>query len=210
MSNSPLAPRFPPIVRKILPCLSRNSVLRCLAVLPASALAVPRVSSQKASSVATSAFLKSTPSATLVVFLLKHVSLPCFPSFFWAHVPPLVARVSREKDRLESEKDKAEEDLMEALSRLRRLRRQEKHLREQAAEMIRRGCEDLDELEEAQRLEVQSLVTSQNEALSEIQLLEDHGVIDWSSLVPGSDFAFSGVDPSNIVGASSGRSGDAQ
>ncbi|OBS15595.1 hypothetical protein FPOA_23581 [Fusarium poae] len=50
------------------------------------------------------------------------------------------ARVSREKDRIDEQKEQAEADLQDALARLQRLRRQEKHLREKAAEMVRRGC----------------------------------------------------------------------
>jgi hypothetical protein len=112
------------------------------------------------------------------------------------------ARVSQEKDRLDEEKEKAEADLLEALSRLQRLRRQEKHLREKAAEMVRRGCEDLDELERAEAAEV---AQSQEAALSEVQVLEDNGVIDWSSLVdpqaPEFGVIFSSFAPG---GASSG------
>ncbi|OBS15592.1 hypothetical protein FPOA_16820 [Fusarium poae] len=50
------------------------------------------------------------------------------------------ARVSREKDRIDEQKEQAEADLQDALARLQRLRCQEKHLREKAAEMVRRGC----------------------------------------------------------------------
>jgi cell division septum initiation protein DivIVA len=90
----------------------------------------------------------------------------------------------REKDRLEEAREEAESALLEALNRLQRIRRQEKHLREKAAEMVRRGCEDLEELEAAE--EKERLEQSRNEALSEVQLLEDHGVIDWSSLAESS------------------------
>lgn len=88
--------------------------------------------------------------------------------------------------------------MFEAFARLQRLRRQEKHLREKAAEMVRRGCEDLDELEEAEQRDA----VARSEALSEVQLLEDHGVIDWSAMDLG---AFSAsFDPGVVGGSSSG------
>ncbi|RFN43890.1 putative brtn [Fusarium flagelliforme] len=107
------------------------------------------------------------------------------------------ARVSREKDRIDEQKEQAEADLQDALARLQRLRRQEKHLREKAAEMVRRGCEDLDELEELEHRESVDRQAAEQSALNEIQLLEDHGVINWSA-VP--DSFFLGVDGGNSSG----------
>lgn len=99
---------------------------------------------------------------------------------------------------MEEQKEQAEADLLEALARLQRLRRQEKHLREKAAEMVRRGCEDLDELEELERRDEEERRSAEAGALSEIQLLEDHGVIDWSAVPSEALFAFgaSGESPS--------------
>jgi hypothetical protein len=112
----------------------------------------------------------------------------------------VVARVSREKDRIDEQKEQAEADLQDALARLQRLRRQEKHLREKAAEMIRRGCEDLDELEELEHRESVDRQAAESSALNDIQLLEDHGVIDWSA-VPDSFFlGADGESSSGVVG----------
>lgn len=107
----------------------------------------------------------------------------------------LVERVSREKDRFEEQKEQAEADLLEAISRLKRLHRQEKHLREKAAEMIRCGVETLDELE---ALEEENRRNAEASALSEIQLLEEHRVIDWS----GVDFGDLLLPSSSAIGGS--------
>ncbi|EFY91147.1 Boty-Like Retrotransposon [Metarhizium acridum CQMa 102] len=70
-------------------------------------------------------------------------------------------RVLREKDRLDRERASAEEDLERAMARLQRIRRQEKFLRQKAAEMIARGVESLDELEAQERLELESNMLNQ-------------------------------------------------
>ena len=53
----------------------------------------------------------------------------------------------REKDKLERQRAAAEEALEEAMARLQRIRKQERFLREKAAEMVARGVASLDELE---------------------------------------------------------------
>jgi hypothetical protein len=53
--------------------------------------------------------------------------------------------------------------------------------------MIHCGCEDLDELEELENRESADRQAAESSALNDIQLLEDHGVINWSS-VPDSFF----------------------
>ncbi|KAG8664456.1 uncharacterized protein FPOAC1_013794 [Fusarium poae] len=108
------------------------------------------------------------------------------------------ARVSREKDRIDEQKEQAEADLQDALARLQRLRRQEKHLREKAAEMVRRGCEDLDELEASEAQESSDRQAAESSALNDIQLLEGNDVIDWSS-VPDSFFLGAGGSSSGVV-----------
>lgn len=118
---------------------------------------------------------------------IKRVRGVCLFVCLFANPCFVVERVSLEKDRLEEQKEQAEADLLEAIARLKRLRRQEKHLREKAAEMIRRGVEDLDELEAIERQEAEA------SALSEIQILEDHGVIDWSAMEL--DLSLSGGSP---------------
>jgi hypothetical protein len=70
--------------------------------------------------------------------------------------------VIREKDRLERERASAEEDLERAMARLQRIRRQERFLREKAAEMVRRGVESLDELDAQERLEMESAMINQS------------------------------------------------
>ena len=80
----------------------------------------------------------------------------------------------REKDRLARQREEAEEALEEAMGRLRRIRKQERFLREKAAEMISSGVESLDELEEEERREVVVAAAS-------TMPLNDPG-IDWSSL----------------------------
>jgi hypothetical protein len=80
-------------------------------------------------------------------------------------------RVVREKDRLSRERAAAEEDLERAMAKLQRIRRQEKFLREKAAEMIRRGVESLDELDSQERIELESqMITHPPEFLAEIGL----------------------------------------
>ena len=64
--------------------------------------------------------------------------------------------------------------------------------------MVRRGCEDLEELEAVE--EKERLERSRDEALSEVQLLEDHGVIDWSSLADSSSTPDYGVIFSSVGG----------
>lgn len=86
--------------------------------------------------------------------------------------------MSRKKDRIDEQKEQAEANLQEALACLQCLRRQEKHLREKAAEMIRRGCEDLDELEALENQESADRRAAESSALNDIQLLEDYGVIN--------------------------------
>lgn len=48
--------------------------------------------------------------------------------------------------------------------------------------MVYRGYESLDELEELERRDEEEHRSAEAGALSEVHLLEDHGVIDWSSL----------------------------
>lgn len=69
-------------------------------------------------------------------------------------------RINTESERLEREEEKAEEQMMaaqvalnEALNRLARLRRQKRALKSKGEEMVRRGLQSLDELEEAEQNE---------------------------------------------------------
>ena len=96
--------------------------------------------------------------------------------------------------RLQREVQEIQQQMAEKLARLRRLRSQEKALREKASEMIRRGVEDLDELE---RLETEERQGAEADSLDAAQLPPDMlDTIDWDSL------SFSvGFDP--LVGESS-------
>jgi hypothetical protein len=101
------------------------------------------------------------------------------------------ARVLREKTRLDKERASAEEDLERAMARLQRIRRQEKFLREKAAEMISRGVESLDELEAQERLELEANMVNQSP-----EFLMSLGLP-----VPP-EFLFSGETPATGVGSS--------
>lgn len=101
--------------------------------------------------------------------------LPCL-TFFSA------SRLIAEKRRLEVEEEKAEEELIalqqqvnERLSRLMRLRRQKKQIHERGAEMVRRGLNSLDELEESDRHEAEVVVAAQSFGAVD--------VIDWTSVL---------------------------
>lgn len=103
------------------------------------------------------------------------VSLPGCPS----QANFLVSRILTEQRRLKEEEKQAElsfneaqrkleevhrdlvgaqRDLMERLSRLRRLRQQREHLVEKGGDMVRRGLASLDEMEEAEREESEAIV----------------------------------------------------
>ena len=109
----------------------------------------------------------------------------------------VVNRVIRKKDRLARQREEAEEALEEAIGRLRRIRKQERFLREKAAEMISRGVESLDDLEEEERREVEAA------AISTVPL--NNPGIDQSSLGFPEGF---GTDPSFLnFGSTSARTG---
>lgn len=100
-----------------------------------------------------------------------------------------------EKRRLELEEEKAEEELIalqqqmnERLSRLMRLRRQKKQIHERGVEMVRRGLNSLDELEESDRREAEAVVDAQSFGAVD--------VIDWSAVL---DFDVGSL-PSGVVG----------
>jgi hypothetical protein len=62
-------------------------------------------------------------------------------------------RLNREEERLVRQKEEAFALIQETSAKLLRLERQQKSLRERGAEMLRRGLESLDELEELERRE---------------------------------------------------------
>jgi hypothetical protein len=64
--------------------------------------------------------------------------------------------------------------------------------------MVRRGCEDLDELEASEAQESSDRQAAESSALNDIQLLEGNDVIDWSS-VPDSFFLGAGGSSSGVV-----------
>jgi hypothetical protein len=61
--------------------------------------------------------------------------------------------------------------------------------------MIYYGCEDLDELEELENRESADRQAVESSALNDIQLLEDYGVINWSSVL---DSFFLSADRSSL------------
>jgi hypothetical protein len=140
---------------------------------------------------------------TLSVMLEERTKLRVrsFPrvSFWFLTNPVVVNRVIKEKDRLARQREEAEEALEEAMSRLRRIRKQERFLREKAAEMVARGVESLDELEEEERKEVEAAATEFP--------LGDPLTIDWGTLGFPEGFnldpAFSGRTASAAAGSSS-------
>jgi hypothetical protein len=117
----------------------------------------------------------------------------CFPVMFFpwcflvvgANLPYLVTKILRESKRLEKAEEVAEEslrerrvrllqaqkDLEESLARLDRLRRTKRSLVTRGAEMVSRGLESLDELEELERQESGVVVGSQV-----------NGVFDWDAV----------------------------
>ena len=90
-------------------------------------------------------------------------------------------RIIFEDKRLEREEREAEEELLlaqqkmnETLGRLMRLRRQRGMVKQKGIELLKRGFEDMDELEEAERRESDAAVDAR------VQGAVD--VIDWSSV----------------------------
>ncbi|ODA84059.1 hypothetical protein RJ55_02577 [Drechmeria coniospora] len=111
---------------------------------------------------------------------------------------PCVNRVIRKKDRLARQREEAEEVLEEAMARLRRIRKQERFLREKAAEMIARGVESLDELEEEERQEVEAAAN----ALPTLALSS----IDWGSLELPEEFILGSCPADTVQTAAGGLS----
>ena len=87
------------------------------------------------------------------------------------------------QDKVTAEREEAEQALMDAFARLRRLRTQEKSLKERTAELTRRGMRDLDEADEV-RSQEEALLAEQ-QAIGDLQSLGCADVIDWSACVLG-------------------------
>ena len=93
----------------------------------------------------------------------------------------LATRLIKEKRRIEREEDATEAELLalqqqmnEKFARLTRLRRQKKSIVSRGHEMIRKGLQSLDDLEEADRME--------SEAVIDVQALGGFGVLDWNAI----------------------------
>lgn len=102
----------------------------------------------------------------------------CFP----VGLIGVAARLISEKRRLEKQEDETEAELLalqqqlvEKISKLTRLRRQKKKVISRGHAMVRRGFQSLDELEEAEREE--------SEVVVDVQALGGFDVIDWNAVL---------------------------
>jgi hypothetical protein len=94
----------------------------------------------------------------------------------------VAARLISEKRRLEKQEDETEAELLalqqqlvEKISKLTRLRRLKKKVISRGHAMVRRGFQSLDELEEAEREE--------SEVVVDVQALGGFDVIDWNAVL---------------------------
>jgi biopolymer transport protein ExbB/TolQ len=130
----------------------------------------------------------------------------------------LVDRITEELKRLERQEELAEEALLEqqkkldeALSRLMRLRKLRRILRDRGVEMVKRGlnAEEMEEAdrreEEERRAELERVQQEEAQLLREVQSMSGGGVPGLSSFgLDSSLFPFLGTD--DIPAESSGRS----
>ncbi|TPX17587.1 uncharacterized protein E0L32_012121 [Thyridium curvatum] len=122
-----------------------------------------------------------------------------------APLGPSASRLLSEKRRLEAAEKTTEAELLEAqrllnekLARLMRLRMQKESLISRGKEMVRRGLEDLDALDEVERRE--------SDAVLEVQSSGGFDVIDWGTVGLGGGQLLTGLDfAGETVEASAGN-----
>lgn len=83
-----------------------------------------------------------------------------------------------------------------------RLRQQRDQLRSRGADLFDRGMRDLDEVDGV-RSQEQALLDEQ-QAIGDAQSLGATGVLDWSTILTGSDFDFSVASPLFVDGTAGG------
>lgn len=84
-------------------------------------------------------------------------------------------RLEKQEDETEAELLVLQQQLVEKISKLTRLRRQKKKVVSRGHAMVRRGFQSLDELEAAEREE--------SEAVVDVQALGGFDVIDWNAVL---------------------------
>jgi hypothetical protein len=92
----------------------------------------------------------------------------------------LVNQTMSADKRLQEDEEKAQEELDVILSRLLRIRRQRKSLRERGAESFARGVQSLDEMD----AEEADLTVQEQSAVGDAQSMGAVGVVDWSVWEP--------------------------
>lgn len=97
---------------------------------------------------------------------------------------------------MEDEESKAEVELAEAFARISRLRKMQKHLRKKGVEMLKKGLDDMEELEEAERKEAEE--KSRQEELERAQAREAELAfqVQTSCATQAIDFSGFAFDPS--------------
>jgi hypothetical protein len=134
--------------------------------------------------------------AMAMVFLWRPVSRS-FGAWCVIFLIFVAERLAAEKERIDAEERQTEQQLLqnqqrmmeltqsmnESFARLSRLREQRQQINVRGEQMLRRGAQSLDELDDIERAE--------SEAVTDVQLNGGVDVIDWNAvfagLVPGSE-----------------------